>query len=273
MLSFFKQKQKTTSSLVLLQIKGHLAKELILTIKNMKKDITAIIATLLLFAPVTMWAQIDTRPYITQNTTCEKKVTPDELYLSITINEKDNKGKKSVELLQKEMIQALESLGINVEKNLTLNYMGSEISYTTFRRNVTPRTSATYMLKIGNAETMQKVINKLEAQGITNIELARTNYSKEDEIYNELATEAMKKAKQQATTLAEAIGQSIGPAISITSNKYSGGNAMPRLYKARNMMMVEESADMSIEEPQIEVGKITYTFNVNVKFLLNEASE
>ena len=233
----------------------------------MKRNIIAAIAAFALLIPAI--AQNDNHPYIMQNSTCEQKVTPDELYVSITINEKENKGKKSVELLQKEMIQALESLGINVEKNLTLNYMGSEISYTTFRRNVTPRTSATYILKIGNAETMQKVINKLEAQGITNIELARTNYSKEDEIYNELATEAMKKAKQQATTLAEAIGQSIGPAISITSNKYSGGNAMPRMYKTRNAML--ESADLApAEEPEIEIGKITFTVNVNVKFLLNE---
>lgn len=236
---------------------------------DMKRNIIAAIAAFALLIPAI--AQSDNHPYIMQNSTCEQKVTPDELYVSITINEKENKGKKSVEQLQQAMIKELEALGIDIEKSLTLNDMGSEIAYSTFKRSITPRTSATYMLKLGSAATMQRVIDRLEQQGITNIQLMRTSYSKEDEIYNELATEAMKKAKQQATTLAEAIGQSIGPAISITSNKYSGGNAMPRLYKARNMMMVEESADIApAEEPEIEIGKITFTVNVNVKFLLNK---
>ena len=223
-------------------------------------------------APLSTFAQIDERPYIMQNSTCEQKVTPDELFMSITINEKENKGKKSVEQLQQAMIKALETLGINVEEALSLNYMGSEITYSTFKRNITPRTSATYMLKLGSAATMQRVIAALEAEGITNIQLMRTNYTKENEIYKELAAKAMKSAKEEAANLAEAIGQSIGPALTISSNKYSSGNAQPRLYKARNtMLMAEESADLAAESgPQIEIGKITYTVNVNVKFLLND---
>lgn len=231
----------------------------------MKFAAIAIIA----IAPISVDAQIESQPYIMQNTTCEQEVTPDELYISITINEKDNKGKKSVEELQGLMIKELQSLRIDVEKALTLNFMGSEVSYTAFRRTAIPRTTATYMLKLGDAATMQNIVAKLETHGITNIALVRTNYSKEGEIYNELGAKAIKKAKETATNLATAIGQSIGPALSISSNKYSSGNAQPRLYKARNTMM--ESADLAEESgPQVEIGKITFTVNVNVKFLLND---
>lgn len=234
---------------------------------DMKRNIIAAIAAFALLIPA--MAQSDNHPYIMQNSTCEQKVTPDELYVSITINEKDNKGKKSVEQLQEAMIKELEAIGIDVEKNLTLNDMGSEIAYSTFKRSITPRTSATYMLKLGSAATMQRIIDRLEQQGITNIQLVRTRYSKEQEIYLELGTKAMKQAKQEAASLASAIGQSIGPALSINSNKYSSDNAMPRLYKARNTML--ESADIApAEEPEIEIEKITFTVNVNVKFLLNE---
>lgn len=225
--------------------------------------------------PASLAAQQETRPYIDQSAKAERRVTPDELFLNITISEKDNKGKTSVEERQQLMIKALTSLGIDVEKSLTLNFMGSEISYTTFRRNITPRTTATYVLKIGNAETMQKVINKLEANDITNIQLTRTNYTKAEELYKELGVEAMKKAQAQAASLAGAVGQEIGSALSINSWTSSSGGAQPRLYKARNAVL-EESADLATgagDEPQIEVGKITYSVNVNVKFLLKEKAE
>ena len=81
----------------------------------------------------------------------------------------------------------------------------------------------------------------------------------------------MKSAKEEAANLAAAIGQSIGTALSINSNKYSSGNAQPRLYKARNTMLSEVNIDdIADGGPQIEIGKITYTVNVNVKFLLND---
>lgn len=239
---------------------------------TMKQILKFAAVAIIAIAPATIWAQTESQPYIMQNITCEQEVTPDELYISITINEKENKGKQSVEELQTKMIKELQSLHIDVEKALTLNFMGSEVSYTTFRRSAVPRTTATYILKLSDADTMQKVVAKLEALGITNISLARTNYSKENEIYNELGAKAMKQAKEAAASLAGAIGQSIGAAISVNSNRYSSGNNQPRLYKARSNTMLSEVNidDIADDGPRIEIGKITYNVNVNVKFLLNE---
>lgn len=239
---------------------------------TMKQILKFAAVAIIAIAPATIWAQTESQPYIMQNITCEHEVTPDELYISITINEKENKGKQSVEELQTKMIKELQSLHIDVEKALTLNFMGSEVSYTTFRRSAVPRTTATYILKLSDADTMQKVVAKLEALGITNISLARTNYSKENEIYNELGAKAMKQAKEAAASLAGAIGQSIGAAISVNSNRYSSGNNQPRLYKARSNTMLSEVNidDIADDGPRIEIGKITYNVNVNVKFLLND---
>ncbi|MBQ8270938.1 MAG: SIMPL domain-containing protein [Bacteroidaceae bacterium] len=229
-------------------------------------------AAILAFAPLSAMAQQDIQPCIEQSAKAERKVTPDELYISITINEKDNKGKVSVEKQQNAMIKALQQLGIDVEKNLTLNFMDSQVSYSTFRRNITPRTTATYMLKLDNAEIMQKVISKLEEKDITNIQLVTTRYSKADELYNELGIEAMKKAQSQAATLAEAVGQSIGAAININSWNSSNGGAQPRLYKSR-ATMAENAAIEDSAEPVIEIGKLTFSVNVNVKFILKEGKE
>ena len=53
-----------------------------------------------------------------------KEVTPDEIFINITINEKDNKGKVSVEQQEKAIVQSLEALGIDVKEALTVNDMG-----------------------------------------------------------------------------------------------------------------------------------------------------
>ena len=56
--------------------------------------------------------------YIQVNGRAEKEIMPDEFYLSVIINERDSKGKISVESQQRDMIAALKRLGVNVEKQL-----------------------------------------------------------------------------------------------------------------------------------------------------------
>ena len=252
------------------QIAATLTKKIEITMRNLKQIASLLAIAIIAFAPIKVTAQGENTPYIDQNAKAERKVTPDELFLSITISEKDNKGKSTVEEQQDLMIKELQKEGIDVERNLTLNFMGSEISYTAFRRNINPRTSATYTLKLTNAATMQKVISKLEANGITNTQLVKTNYSKADELYKELGIEAMKKAQAQAAALAGAIEQNIGRALSINSWTSSTAGAQPRLYKSRSNTLEEAVLATDSTEPQIEVGEITYTVNVNVRFLLKE---
>lgn len=236
----------------------------------MKKLIKLMLAVILTLTSIAATAQQDNKAYINQDATAEREVVPDELYLSITINEKDNKGKVTLETQQNKMIDTLKSLGIDVEKNLAINFMGSQISYSAFKRNINPRTQAVYTLKLTDAVTMQKVISLLEADDITNIQLTKTKYSRADELCRELGAEAVKKAKAEATILAEAIGQSIGPAIYINSWKSQTGNPQPRMYKAARVIVEEANDAVTANEPQIEVGKITFSVNVNIRFLLNE---
>jgi uncharacterized protein YggE len=171
--------------------------------------------------------------------------------------------------MQKEMLEALKANNINIAENLTLNYMGSEVSYKTFSKKIKPKTEATYMLRLNDAATMQQVIASLEEKQISNIMLDRTKYTKEKELKNEMATEAMLQAQSEANVLAGAIGQGVGKAISINSYM-NGGQSQPRLYKSRanasyDTVVSEESADAM---PVLNIGKITYSFTVNVRFEL-----
>ena len=234
-----------------------------------RKPITATILAMLLFitaAPSV--AQVQNQPYIDISTSVEREVTPNELYLRITISESDYKGKKSLEEMQESMIGALKTLRIDVPECLTLNYMGSDIGYTSFLKKIELRSEATYTLKLYDVAIMQKVIAALEERQISNIELDHVKFTKESELKTEMAVEAMKQAQSEARTLAGAIGQEIGKALSISS-WMSGAQGVPRLYKARAAGNTEEvTADTANGEPVIGIGKLTYRFNVNVRFEL-----
>lgn len=237
----------------------------------MKKiTILASIAAMLMIAtPAESYAQQETVPYIDMNTTVKREVTPDELYLEIIIRESDYKGKKSLEEMQEAMFGALKENRIDIPECLTLKYMGSEVSYTTFTKKIKPKTEATYMLKLYDVAIMQQVIASLEKRQISNIELVQVKFTKENELKREMAVEAMKQAKAEAQTLAGAVGQEVGKAIAISS-WMNGGQAQPRIYKSRANTAMEEAiiADDVYPAQAISIGKITYNFIVNVRFEL-----
>ena len=228
-----------------------------------------IIAALLLFtAPSDSAAQSTADAYIDINTTVEREVTPNELYLQITIREKDYKGKKSLEEMQEAMIGALKINRIDIPECLTLNYMGSEVGYKAFSKSIKSQTEATYMLKLHDVAIMQSVIASLEERGISDIELVRTRYTGEKELKADMGIEAMRLAKEEAQMLAGAIGQEAGKALTI-SYWMNSGQTQPRLYKARMANAVEDAAvEHSVSEPIISIGKNTYRFTVNVRFEL-----
>lgn len=237
----------------------------------MRKDIitAGIIATLLLFAaPTDSTAQTTTEAYIDINTTVEREVIPNELYLQITISEKDYKGKKSLEEMQEAMIGALKINRIDIPECLTLNYMGSEVGYKAFSKSIKSQTEATYMLRLNDVATMQSVIASLEERQISDIELVRTRFTGEKELKAEMGIEAMRLAKEEAQMLAGAIGQEAGKALTI-SYWMNSGQTQPRLYKARMANAVEDAAvEHPVGEPMISIGKNTYRFTVNVRFEL-----
>ena len=232
----------------------------------MKRNIiaTSLIATLLLFfIPTESTGQTTADSYIDISTTVEREVTPNELYLQITIREKDYKGKKTLEEMQEAMIGALKTNHIDIQECLTLNYMGSEIGYKTFSKSIKSQTEATYMLKLNDAATMQNVISSLEERQISDIELVQTRYTGEKELRKEMGIEAMQQAKAEAQMLAEAIGQEAGKAMTI-NYWMNSSQTQPRMYKARMSNFV----DGMESEPAISIGKSTYRFTANVRFEL-----
>ena len=137
------------------------------------KKLILIAAVALMALPAAAQVQEAFPSYIQVNGRAEKEITPDEFYLSVIINERDSKGKISVESQQRDMIAALKRLGVNVEKQLKVANLSSEF----FKKNTSVAT-AKYQLQLGSAAEVSKVWQALDNLGISNVSILKVSHSK-----------------------------------------------------------------------------------------------
>lgn len=196
----------------------------------------------------------------------EKEVVPNEIYLSIVIDEAALKQKQSVEQLESEMIKKLKALGINTDEDLKIGNMSSGYMDYFFKKN-TARTSATYQLKVGGVQLLGRVFQSLEALGISNINIIKLSHTDLKQFQNELRVEALKNAQQVAQELAKAVGQKAGRAVQITD--YNNDIYLPGpMVRNEGMFMAKASgADTSYDTP-LEFKDIKLTYSVQAKFAL-----
>lgn len=209
------------------------------------------------------------QPYLETNAKADTLVTPDQIYLSITISESDTKGKTSVEELAKKMEKQLVGLGIDLKKQLTLNDLSSNFRKYFLRTKEVEKTKS-YTLCVHTAKMAGKVILGLEKIDIAHVELEKTSYSKPYQIELLLKSKAIKKAHQQAVALAKPLGQYIGNAIYINDKaSYS-----PQFFKKAEVMIrgMSKSANEQDEPLDIDFQKIKFQSEVNVKFILKPAN-
>lgn len=225
------------------------------------KRIILLAVVVLLSTSFNVAQALEVQPEISVNGYSEIKVTPDEIFLSITLNESDTKGKVSLEEQRKVMFQALKRLKIDVEEQLKVVDMSND-----FFRRKSSLAATQYELKVTTADEASKVIEALDAVKISNVDVVRVQCSKMEEYRTEARKAAIRDAKKKATELAEAIGQSVGACIYIndyTTPRGDGVMYIGRALKSINDTMVEEV------EPIVEFKQITVTYNVSARFVLN----
>ncbi|MDT0605908.1 SIMPL domain-containing protein [Croceitalea rosinachiae] len=205
-------------------------------------------------------------PYLETSAKVDTLVTPDKIYLNITIQEKDSKGKKSVEEQENKMAQRLKSLGIAIDKQLTIKDLASNYKKY-FLRSKEVLKSKQYSLLVYDGLTAGKVMAALEDLDIANTYLEKTEYSKMDELELTLKSRAAKKAKLKANALTKPLGQEVGMAIHIVDNSQP---YYPR-YNQPRMEMKAMAMDVAEPEPlDISFEKIRVESTVNVKFKISE---
>ncbi len=163
------------------------------------------------------------------------ETTPDIAYISITIDEDDAAIKSGIDAAQKKMYSAISGVGIDVEKDLTVD----RISSTYIKRKESGQVRK-YTLKVTDISKVQDVFSALDNAGISNANVTSTDLSQKEEITKRARALAVKSAYEKAATLAQAAGVELGQVLVI--NDYtSGGNISNRLMSKG---AYSEAADM-----------------------------
>lgn len=231
-----------------------------------------LLTTIALISISSIFAQNTTggqEKYIEVSVRVNKEVTPDEIFINITINEKDNKGKVSVEQQEMEMIKALGALGIDAKEALTVNDMGSSLkTYALKKDNIF--VSKSYTLKVSTASLASEAIDALNKLDIARVSMGRVSISDnlERQVKNALLTEAAQKAQENAGILAQAVGSKAGKAIYM-QNYYSFDSAANGRVMMKSYAALDASATAAQEESvELEVSKQNLSINVTCKFQL-----
>ena len=201
-------------------------------------------------------------PTVAVNGQSQIRVLPDEIYLSIRLDESDTKGRLPIEAQRRKMFSALKRAGVDAEKQLSVQDMSS--SY--FRRSRSLEATL-YELKLSSAEAVRKVFDELDTVGITNVNVSRTSHSNMEGLRSEARQKAIQNAQQRARELAEAIGQSIGACYEISDYTTS----VQPVYR-KNMLMATATAMDTVAaetEPDVQFEQIEISYSVSAKFYLN----
>lgn len=205
------------------------------------------------------------QPYIETTAKVDTLVSPDRIYLTIILSEKDSKNKTSVEELESKMASKLTNLGIDLKKQLSMQDLASNFKkYFLKQQDIVKAKS--YSLLVYDAQTASKVIVGLENESISNVYLDRTEYSKSEELKLDLKSKAILKAKTIAKAMTEPIGQKVGSAIYISDQMAISNGVAGSANGIRIRGMSTIKANESYQPLDIEFDKITVEASVNAKF-------
>lgn len=227
-------------------------------------------ALLALVSVSAMAQQVDLRRKITVSGTAELEITPDIIYVQISLKEyfRDNNNKKKVEIteLETQLYDAVLKAGIPKE-NLTINNVSSW-NYTNDKRKKNPEflASKQYTLKVSELYKYNQIIDAIDAKGIQNTYIQSYDHTNMAKIKQDLQIKALVDAKSKATALVQAIGNQLGAPIDIqeVGNNYYN----PTMVRSMKASAVMDGAAEVMEAPEIDIKTIKLTYTMNAIFEL-----
>lgn len=208
------------------------------------------------------------KPYIEVEGKADTLVIPNRIFINIILSEKDTKGKKSVEDLEKEMILKLKETGIDVEKNLTIEDMSSNFKKYLIKQTDILKTKS-YTVIVNDAKTTSEILIDMEEIGISNVRIVKVENSEENKLQLLMNAKAIENAKQNALSFTKPLNQKVGSAIYIgfVDNNQTYNNAGQ--IRIRGISSLKEyNSESSKYETNIEFEKIKISTSIGVRFSL-----
>ncbi|MCA0431042.1 MAG: SIMPL domain-containing protein [Bacteroidetes bacterium] len=210
------------------------------------------------------------RPFIEITGTSETEVTPDEIYVTITLQERaENKEKLNIDKQEESLKSSLKELNIDLN-NLTLNTANSDFrKVKSIGKDVI--ISKSYSLKLNNVDILNKVYEKLDLINAHDAFISKLNHTKILDFQKENRIKAIKAAKDKAEYLLVAVGKQIGNPIQIIETENSTHNTPYNYYRGRSMANTVQSynaytSDAESNKHDISIKKIKVVSSFMVKY-------
>ncbi|NSL89059.1 SIMPL domain-containing protein [Chitinophaga sp. Mgbs1] len=141
----------------------------------------------------------------------EIEITPDEIYLNISLREYlKNKTKVDITTLENQLVKAVAGAGLPKESLTIENVNG--YNYEIQRKKKDPSefmARKQYRLKLTKLDKINTILSAVDAEGIESTNIASFSSSKMDEYRKEAKIKALKAAKAKAEYMVAALGNSI----------------------------------------------------------------
>jgi uncharacterized protein len=223
------------------------------------------ITTLILFTMIIDAQEIKPLPMITVSGEGKVKVTPNQVYITVSVETKGSKAaevKKENDTKTDAIIKFIAKMNVDKKDYQTQRvYLSDQYDYEKKKHNYIASQTISILLKdLSKYENfMEGIVN----QGVTTISDVHFKSSKFEMLQSEARKIAVKEAKSKAEDYVSALGQKVGKAYMINDN--SSPSDFPR-----PLFTMAKSADMEMAEPRqtLAVGEIEVTANVTISFVL-----
>ena len=218
----------------------------------MKYIIPVILLTINLFVSSLGYGQSlqqakDQLPVIHVTGTAEKEIIPDEIYITIRLEEYTGSKKQNhINQLDTQLRELLIDHGFKLE-NLYLSDAKSNRIHLKRKPIVQ---ALQYTLVVSSAKETEQVFDILNTLKIRKAYIAKTSHSKLEEFRKEVRIQAIKTAKDKANYILTAIGESCGKPIEIREQVYS---TSPMFSNVKFEMKQDEVLTNLPELPEIEL--------------------
>jgi uncharacterized protein YggE len=145
-------------------------------------------------------------PHIEVTGKAERIIVPDEIYLSITIKERESgRDQITIEQQESDVKAALTRLNIPLESLTISDATADYVRVKWNRKDVVSQSE--YELKLVEAQQVADVMGQLDSLKIKNAFLSRVSHSEIETMTKEVEIEAIQNAKEKADYLLEAVGE------------------------------------------------------------------
>lgn len=223
------------------------------------------IGILTLFSVSAFSQNIDTRRKIEVNGSAEAEVTPDIIYIGMSLKEyfrdANNKKKVEIETLERQLQSAVLKAGIPQE-NFTINNISSYNNWWEMRKNTGFLARKQYRIKVTDLTKFNEIMSAVDPKGIEYSNIESYDYSKIETLKKDLKIKALQAAKDKAAYLIGSIGGSLGGPIDIQE---INNESYPQPMYRTNALMEAKVMDQGAM-PDIDFKKIKLNYQMRAVF-------